>query len=213
VPPGGRQSHNRLRGAARYSGVHTLRPDLELKPNACLRARWTAGKAGRGASFIARILGTVLLVPGCTHSYRFAKSQSNAAMPPHVDTSLARYLRSHAAPDSVACFDKACAVELFLPRPEQVASLKRSLGDGAFIALDDAGWYSKNARQTLEDYGTPVFLPLADNVRFKGAKTWTIAIDDLRDQSAYLLFDPKRGLKLIPAVDIDRATLDTFFAP
>lgn len=192
--------------------MYTSNPRLSPERWARTTTRTGDRKVRSGIRLIAQILGTALLASGCSHSNSIVKTKSAAAPRPQVDTSLARYIRKHAPSDEVVCYDKPCAVELFLPGPEHVASLKKRLGDGAYLALDDAGWYSHAARQILEEYGTPVFLPLADTVRFEGARKWTLGIRELRDQSAYVLFHPRRGLKMVPAEDINKETLENFFA-
>ncbi len=159
------------------------------------------------------MLSAALLASACKARHPPSNAQDSVAGS-YIDKSLAPFVRKNTSSDDATAFDKACAVELFLPNSQQIASLKKRLGEeGAYTALDDANWYTHAARQILERHGTPLPLPRTENIRFEGQQTWTLAIQDLRDQSAYLLFHPKRGIKLVYAVDIDQEVVETFFAP
>ncbi len=163
------------------------------------------------ALIAAGVIGTVLLASACKVPRQAGCEKEEDR--PYIDTSLARYLRKN-SPKDTPTYTTACAVELFAPSARQIALLKKRLGeDNAHTVLDDANWYTHAARQIFESHEIPLPLVRTQSIRFVGEQTWMLAIQDLRDQSAYLLFHPTRGLKLVYAVDVDREVVETFFAP
>jgi hypothetical protein len=100
------------------------------------------------------------------------------------------------------------------PTDAQIEEMKKEYGEDDFYTIaDDASFYQSNAIMLIDSMGVkkttaekPFALlvgedkPYTLNLRMKGAPCWMI-----------ILFNPKKIPEIVPAIDVNREKLETYF--